>query len=202
MKSKLLSVIMVVLVGAGLVFWVVQSQLSVVKARADELEALNSFFEGENRDLQEAKRALLFNVSSLDHQKKESLKQLGDLTEQLALERALSVKIVSLTHDEEWSDYGPFLGRPRDLMVFNVTIRNDDVVAFGGLKLTVRTFSGSTEVGWRFHNTVASLLPGEVRSIQGESITPTDSMTDLSFLATLKSGDVIVDELRVALNVY
>ncbi len=199
-RKKLLAMVLALLVVVGVAVWLVQNQLGVVQARADELATLNGFLEGENHDLQDAKRTLLFNASSLESQNEELLKQLGDLTGQLALERVLNVKIVSLVHDAVWSDYGSFLGRSRARMAFNVTVRNDDVVALGGLELTVRTFSGSREVGWIFHNDVDSLMPGETRIIQGESITPADSMADLSLLATLKSSDVIVDELKVVLN--
>ena len=200
MKKKPLAVILVTLVAVGVAVWLFETQLSVVQARADELEVLNRYFEGENHDLQDEKRSLLFEAGDLEIRNGELLKQLGDLTEQLALERILNVEILSLSHEERWSDYGPFLGRSRARMVFNVTVRNDDVVALSGLELTVRTFSGSREVGWIFHNRVDSLLPGEARNIRGESITPVDSMVDLSLLATLISGDVVVDELRVPLG--
>jgi hypothetical protein len=166
MKKKSLAVIMVALVAVGFAAWLVQDQLSVVQARADELEVLNRYFEGENRDLQDEKRSLLFDLMTLAPA--ELLKQLGDLTEQLALERVLNVKILSLSHEDHWSDYGPYLGRSRARMVFNVTVRSDDVVALSGLKLTVRTFSGSQEVGWISTTGRLSSARGSA-GIQGES---------------------------------
>ena len=197
-RALALGLIVITFLGMAAAMWVVQCQSQITRENK-ELQVLNNYFEGENRDLQDEKRSLLLDTNDLKVQNYELLKQLGDLTEQLALQRALRVKIVALSHEERWSDYGPFLGRPRARMVFNITVQNDDVVALG-LQLTVKTFSGYKEVGWIFHNRVDSILAGEVRNIEGESITPIDSMVDLSFVATLKSGDVVVDELRLSVN--
>ena len=200
MKKRALALgVVIIAVEVSVAIWLAQYQ-SYIMHDNRELQLLNSYFEGENRDLQDEKRCLLFETMDLESQNEELLKQLRDLTEQLALERALRVEIVALSHEDQWSDYGPFLGVQRARNVYNVTIRNNDVVALSGLELSVSTLSGERAVGWTFSNRSDMLLPGEERIIKGESVTPVYAMTVLSFDAVLKSGDVVVDELRLPVN--
>ena len=192
-KALALSAILVAIVALAAVAGFFQSQFTALQNQISNLRA-------ENRDLQDQERRLLFQTGDFESQNDELVKQLGDLTKQLALERPLDVKIVAFSHEDQWSDYGPFFGVPRSYNRFNVTIWNNDVVALSGLMLTVETFSGDQGEGWVFSNRTDMLRAGEAREIKGEAVVPTYALEDLSFVATLKSGDVVLDEFRMPLG--
>ncbi len=92
-------------------------------------------------------------------------------------------------------------------MKYNITIRNNDVVALSGLRIAVRIFSGVRPISSGF----GSFSPRFDMLLAGEEVTAEGSIgiddnwqlyntttTDLEFLVTLKSGDVIVDEQRLS----
>ena len=194
-KILVLSAILVVTAIVAIAILFVQQQFNI-------MQNANSSLQAENNNLQDENRNLRFEKSALENQNDELVKQIGDLTKQLAITRPHRIEISTLSPEDHWSDYGSVLGVPRARNVFNVTVRNNDVVAVSGLELTVETLSGNPGgVGsWVFQNRIDLLRVGEERVIVGESIVPIDSLKDLVFVATIKSGDTIVDEFRLPLN--
>jgi len=182
-----LSVIIIVTLATSLVAWLFWQDLDTKQKEVDILHY-------ENGELQDDKRSLLFEAESLRNQNSELAKQLKNLTEQLALARTLHIEIVDFMPDG-WSNYGPYLGVERYRNVFNVTVQNNDVVMVSGLKLSVEMFSGARSVGGTFSWKVDLFKAGEKRSIEGELIVPTYTMNNLSYVITLKSGNIAVDEL-------
>jgi hypothetical protein len=170
--------------------WFVQYQFSVMQNEISSLQAENSDLQDKNRNLSES--------SALKNQSGELMQ--SDLTKRLALAGDLRVEITALSPEDYWRNAGSFLGVLRARNVFNVTVRNNDVGAVSGLQLTVETLSGNHSVGWVFENQIYLLRVGEERVIVGQSITPINSLNDLSFVATLKLGDALVDEFRLTLN--
>ena len=200
MKKPALALSMIIIAVATLVIvaWFVQYQF--IQHQLTVLQNENSSLQAQNNDLQDKNRNLRFETKDSESQNDELVKQLGDLTKQLALERALRVEIVKLSHEDHWTDYGPYLGVQRARNVFNVTVRNNDVATMSGLRLTVEMFSGGRSVGGVFSWKIDLLRVGEEREITGETIVPNDFLSDLTFIATLRSGDVVLDELKLPLT--
>jgi hypothetical protein len=69
-----------------------------------------------------------------------------------------------------------------------------------GLELTVETFSGDRSVGWIFSWKIDLLRVGEEREIRGETIVPHAYLSDLTYISTLRSGDVVLDEFKLPLT--
>jgi cell division protein FtsB len=129
-------------------------------------------------------------TSSLESQNSKLVIQLGDLTKQLALERHLKVDIVSMSHYSGWSP----IGGMAVAVSANVTVRNNDVVTLSGLELSVMTYYGLTPVGEGNPSKVDLLNAGEERVVSGGVIMPMSSFsTNLTYVATLKSADVVLD---------
>jgi len=164
------------------------------------LQNANSNLRVQINNLQDENRDFYFEAKSLENQNEELEEQLGDLTKQLALERDLNVEITTFSSEDRWSDYGPWLGVPRARNVFNVSVRNNDVVMIGGLKLIVEIFSDNKVVGLTFSWKIDLLNVGEERENNGETIVPIDFLSDLTYVITLKSGEIVLDEFRLPLT--
>jgi len=173
--------------------WFVQRQFVLLQNANSNLRVQINNLQDENRDF-------YFEAKSLENQNEELEEQLGDLTKQLALERDLNVEITTFSSEDRWSDYGPWLGVPRARNVFNVSVRNNDVVMIGGLKLIVEIFSDNKVVGLTFSWKIDLLNVGEERENNGETIVPIDFLSDLTYVITLKSGEIVLDEFRLPLT--
>ena len=197
MKKPALALSMIIIAVATLVIvaWFVPYQF--IQHQLTVLQIENNSLQAQIDDLYDKKRNLYFEVKDFESQNDELVKQLGDLTKQLALERALRVEIMKLSHEDHWTDYGPYLGVQRARNVFNVTVRNNDVATMSGLRLTVETFSGDRSVGGIFSWKIGRPQVGEEREIKGETIVPNDFLSDLKYVATLKSGEVVLDEFKL-----
>ncbi|MEM2108372.1 MAG: hypothetical protein QXL10_03710, partial [Candidatus Bathyarchaeia archaeon] len=129
-------------------------------------------------------------IAILEKQNSDIIKQMGDLTKQLALHRHLRIEIVSLWHSSVWSAYGGLLVS----YPFNVTVRNNDLITVSGLTLTVQAFSGlkdETQVpGLR---KIDLLQAGEERVVSGEVVVYISAPWNLTYVATLKAGDIVID---------
>jgi hypothetical protein len=146
--------------------------------------------QNQSEELEKQKSDLQNQTSVLGQQNNDMIKQMGDLTKQLALERHLSVKIVSLWHRDYWGAYGGLLVD----YPFNVTIRNNDIVTVSGLTLTVQTFSGlKDETKMNGLIKIDSLQAGEERTVSGAVVVYIGAPSNLTYVATLKAGDVILD---------
>ncbi len=171
----------------------VQFQFSLIKENND-LKAENYILQ----DLADERRVFYYEKIDLESQNDELIEHLGNLTKQLALARPLRVEIVSFSHEDQWG-YGTFLGVERASLKFNVTIRNNDSVALSGIELSADIYSGFRPVGWGSGKRFDLLLAGGEQTF-GWSLTMSfgEPTADLSLLVTLKSGDVILDELRLS----
>jgi hypothetical protein len=189
MNKRLISSIAVVLIIALTVsgfllfneFNNFQSEINELKIEIEELEKQKSDLENQ--------------TTVMDQQKQEMINQMGDLTKQLALERHLRVEIVSFWHNDYWFAYGGLLvGYP-----FNASIQNNDVVPFSGLTLTVQAFYGlkdETKInGWI---KIDLLQVGEERVVSGEVVVYIGAPSNLTYLATLKAGDTILDTFTLS----
>jgi hypothetical protein len=167
--------------------WLAYAQLSSLQVQIKDLQDQNSELESQISDLQK-------QTSILESQHDELVRQTGDLTKQLALERRLRVEIVDLWHRGHWSAYGGLLVS----YPFNVTIRNNDVITMSGLSLNVRTYSGLKDVTMVFNSIeINTLVAGEERVVQGHAVVSISAPINLTYVATLKAGEVILDEFTL-----
>jgi len=166
--------------------WLVYAQFSSLQAQIADLQAQNIQLEGQLGEVQN-------QTGSLESQNSELVRQLGDLTKQLALERHLSVEIKSLWHRDYWSAFGGLLVD----YPFNVTVRNNDVITLSGVTLTVKTYSGIQEIGWTHSSEIDLLLAGEERVVSGSAVVPITAPSNLTYVATLKAADVVLDEFTL-----
>jgi len=186
-KRVAVSAITVVIIALTVSAWLVNNQINNLQTQIAELQSKNNALESQINDLQN-------QISSLENQNSELIKQFGDLTKQLALERHLNVEIVSLWHRDYWSAFGGLLVE----YPFNVTIRNNDVMTVSGLNLNVRTFSGlKDESIYPSSIEINMLRSGEERVIQGGVVVSINAPSNLTYVATLKAGEVVLDEFML-----
>ncbi len=176
----------IVIIALAVTAWFVQAQFGGLQIQVSELEA-------ENSDLQDQIMNLQNQTTALGSQNGKLVNQLGDLTKQLALERSLRIRILSVSPRAYWNSYGGLLVS----YPFNVTVRNNDVITVSGLTLTVNTFSGLQQIGWTSVSDVNVLRAGEERVIQGEAVVPLNHPSNLTYVATLNSGNVVLDEFTL-----
>ena len=184
MNMRLVSSIAIVLIIAlTLSAFLVFNEFSSLQTEIDDLQIQKVELEKQKSDLQN-------QIIVLENKNNDVINQMGDLTKQLALQRHLRIEIVSLWHQDYWFAYGGLLvGYP-----FNVTIRNNDTVTFSGLTLAVQTFSGlKDETKMNGLIKIDSLQAGEERIVSGEAVVYIGAPSNLTYVATLKSGDVVVD---------
>jgi cell division protein FtsB len=186
-KSTALSVLAVVIVLLVFSAWLantVNTQYISYQTQITDLQSQVNELETQIGQLQN-------QTSSLESQNSKLMIQLGDLTKQLALERHLKVDIVSMSHDPGWYPYGGVT-----VMVgWNVTVRNKDVVTLSGLEISVMTYYGLIPYGGGspIAYKVDLLNAGEERVVSGIVLVPLDHPSNLTYVATLKSADRVLD---------
>ena len=144
----------------------------------------------QNRELEKEKSELQNQRTDAENQYNDIIQRMGYLTKQLALERHLKIEIKTFWHNEYWFAYGGLLvGYP-----FNATIRNNDVVTVGGLSLTVQAFSGlKDETKIAGVGKIDLLHSGEEQVVSGEVVVYIAAPSNLTYLATLRAGEVVID---------
>jgi hypothetical protein len=178
--SSIVVILIIALTASG---FLINNEFSNLQTEIKDLQI-------QSEELAKQKSALQNQTTVIDQQKQNLINQMGDLTKQLALERHLRVEIVSFWHNDYWFAYGGLLvGYP-----FNASIQNNDVVPFSGLTLTVQAFDGlkdETKInGWV---NIDSLQAGEERVVSGEVVVYIGASSNLTYLATLRAGDTILD---------
>ena len=167
-----------------------QAQVFNLQLQSSELIKQLVELHNQTDSLENQNRMLQNQTDSLESQNNLLVNQLGNLTEQLALQRPIKVDIMSLWHAESWSSFGGLnVAYP-----FNVTIRNNDIVTVSGLILTVRTYSGNQSVGYGYPLEIDLLGVREERIISSVAVVSLTEPRISTYVATLKSGDVVLDE--------
>ena len=163
--------------------WLLHTQFSSYQTQITDLQSQNSELESQIGLLQN-------QTSSFESQNSKLAIQLGDLTKQLALERHLKVDILSLSNLSGWYPIGGMTVSVGCL----VTVRNNDVVTLSGLEMSVMAYYGLKLVGEGFPSKVDLLNAGEERVVSGGVLMPINSFSlNLTYVATLKSADVVLD---------
>jgi hypothetical protein len=183
--SSIAAVLIIALIASGLL---INNEFSSLQTEIKDLQIQSEELEKQKNDLQN-------QTNVLGQQNNDMIKQLGDLTKQLALERHLRIEIVSLWHNDNWFAYGGLLvGYP-----FNATIRNNDIVTVSGLTLTVQTFSGLKDESQIYGlSKIDSLQAGEERVVSGEAVVYIGAPSNLTYVATLKAGDIVLDTFTLS----
>ena len=188
MNKILVSSLAVVLIIAFTVSgFLIYNEFSSLQTEINDLQIQNGELERQKSDLQN-------QTTVLEQQNSDIIKQMGDLTKQLALQRHLRVEIVSLWHSYGWYAYGGLLVS----YPFNVTVRNNDLITVSGLTLIVQTFSGlkdETQVLGLIK--IDALQAGEERVVSGGVVVYIGAPSNLTYVATLKAGDVVIDTLTL-----
>ena len=181
--SSAIVLIIILTVTGFLIF----NEFSSLQAEINTLQIQNVELEKEKMDLQN-------QITVAVNQYNDIIQRMGDLTKQLALERHLQIEITTFWHNDHWFAYGGLLvGYP-----FNATIRNNDVVTVGGLSLTVQAFSGlKDETKISGFSKIDLLQSGEEQVVSGEVVVYIGAPSNLTYVATLKAGDAIIDTITL-----
>jgi hypothetical protein len=189
-KSIALGLFAVVIVLVILSAWLVNTQFNSYQKQITDLQSQNSELESQIGQLQN-------QTSSLENQNSKLAIQLDDLTKQLALERHLKIEIVSLIQ-EGFGIYGgtATLGT----YPFAITVRNNDVLTVSGLSLIVQGYFGLQKLGETPLPYQVNLLnAGEEQVVSGYVELSINTYKNLTYVAVLKSGDVVLDEFNITL---
>jgi hypothetical protein len=184
MNKRLISSIAIVLIIALTASgFLIYNEFSSLQTEIKVLQIQNEELEKQKSDLQN-------QTNVLGQQNNDMIKQMGNLTKQLALQRQLRIDIVSLWISNRWFAYGGlWVANP-----FNATIRNNDIVTVSGLTLTVQAFYGLKEESHTFRlNEVDFLEAGEEKVVSGEVVASLGGTGHLTYVATLKAGDAVID---------
>jgi hypothetical protein len=189
MNKRLFSSITVVLIiSLSASGFIIYNEFSSLQTEIKDLKIQSEELEKQKSDLQN-------QTSVLGQQNNDMMKQMGDLTKQLALERHIQIEITTFWHNDYWFAFGGLLVD----YPFNATIRNNDIVTVGGLSLTVQAFSGLKDetkiVGFA---KIDLLHSGEEQVVSGEVVVYIGAPSNLTYVATLKAGDVILDTFTLS----
>jgi outer membrane murein-binding lipoprotein Lpp len=189
-KSIALGLFAVVIVLVILSAWLVNNQFNTYQTQITDLQSQNSELESQIGQLQN-------QTNSLENQNSQMMIQLGDLTKQLALERHLKIEIVSFLQE----GYGIYGGTGTlGTYYFAVTVRNNDVVTVSGLALTVQGYFGLEKLGETYLPYEVNLLNvGEEQVVNGYVDLSHYTYKNFTYVAILKSADVVLDEFSVTL---
>jgi cell division protein FtsB len=197
MKRKALAFILIIVIALSVVAWLVHNQISDLQSQIDELQTKNSELQEQNSDLQE-------QVGELELQNREKQDRLTDFTYELAKARHLRVEITTFQWLGGFNPIGGLLlGHP-----VNVTVKNNDAVPLGGLKLRVVLVHENTraEIGYTGGKTINRLDAGESREIYFDAMSgPRTSLStslsgDAVCVVTLAAGDIALDKWTYSLS--